>query len=430
MAMLSGGTFLGQLLIVAVSPVLTRLYGPEAFGALAVFMGPAAILAMVAALRLEFAVPLAREEDEAVGVVHLCLVTAALMAALTALAAWLLAPWFAAATGVPGLRGLLWLLPVTVLCSGLAVPLNYWSIRQGTFRANSANRLVAAGGQAGGQLALGAAGAGGAGLILGYCLGPLAAFLHFALSLTAAERARLFRVRWSGLWPLARRHWRFPAYTAPSSLLTSSTQLLPAVLLAVLYGPAVAGWFGLGQRVMGLPVRLLSHAASQVFLGEAQRFADPAAARRLFVRSAAGFAAVGLVGTAPVVLFGPSLFALVFGAEWREAGLMAAILVPHHLARFVGNPVSQTLNIYGRQGLYLASSAANGAALVLSFGLGWALELGPMRVIMLYSIGTALAYLLALGLAWRVVKAGGLGAAPATPGRGGDAAMVAGGAEA
>ena len=422
LAMLSGGTFLGQLLLVATSPVLTRLYGPEAFGALAVFSGLAAILAMVSALRFEFAVPVAREEDEAVGLVGLGFVTAGATTLLVALGVWLLAPWLARATAIPGLAGLLWLLPLTALCNGLSLPLAYWSIRQGTFRVNGANKLIQAGGQATSQLALGAAGAGTPGLILGYALGPLVMLVHLLGSLPAAERVRLLVVRWRRLWPLARRHWHYPAYSAPAALLTSSTQLLPAVLLAVLYGPVAAGWFGLGQRVMGLPVKLLAQAASQVFLGEAPRLGDDAAVRRLFLRSTAGFALTGLVGMAPVLVLGPWLFALVFGEAWREAGVMAALLVPQHLARFVVMPVSQTLNIYGRQELHLVASAANGAALVLAFALGWWLGLGAMRVVLLYSIGTTLAYVLYLGFAWRVVRAGGLSRAE---GRGGADAAAA-----
>ena len=421
LAMLSGGTFLGQLLLVATSPVLTRLYGPEAFGALAVFSGLAAILAMVSALRLEFAVPVAREEEEAVGLVGLGLVTAGLTTLLVALSVWLLGPWLARATEIPELAGLLWLLPLTALCNGFSLPLAYWSIRRGTFRVNGANKLVQAGSQAASQLALGAAGTGTPGLVLGYALGPLAMLAHLLGSLPAAERARLLAVRWGRLWPLARRHWHYPAYSAPAALLTSSTQLLPAVLLAVLYGPAVAGWFGLGQRVMGLPVKLLAQAASQVFLGEVPRLGDDAAVRRLFLRSTAGFALTGLVGMAPVLVLGPGLFALVFGEAWREAGVMAALLVPQHLARFVVMPVSQTLNVYGRQELHLVASALGGAALVLAFAAGWWLGLGPMRVILLYSVGTTLAYLLYLAFAWRVVRAGGL-----TPAEGaGDTAAAA-----
>jgi O-antigen/teichoic acid export membrane protein len=231
--------------------------------------------------------------------------------------------------------------------------------------------------------------------------------VHFARLLPAHERVWMLRLRWERLWPLARRHWHYPAYSAPSALLQSSTLLLPAVLLAALYGPVIAGWFGLGQRVMALPVKLLGQAASQVFLGEAPKLSNDAEVRRLFLRSTAGFAALGLLGMAPVLLFGPWLFALVFGAGWREAGLMAAILVPQHLARFVVTPVSQTLNIYGRQELHLVASLANGAALVIAFGLGYGAGLEAMTVLMIYSVGTSLAYALYLGFAWQVVRKGG-----------------------
>ena len=159
---------------------------------------------------------------------------------------------------------------------------------------------------------------------------------------------------------------------------------------------------------MALPVKLLAQAASQVFLGEAPKLGDDAAVRRLFMRSTAGFALLGLLGMAPVLLFGPWLFAFVFGAGWREAGLMAAILVPQHLARFVVTPVSQTLNIYGRQELHLVASLANGGALLIAFGLGYLAGLGAMTVLVLYSIGTTLSYALYLGFAWRVVEKGGI----------------------
>jgi O-antigen/teichoic acid export membrane protein len=69
MAMLSGGTLAGQLLVVASSPILTRLYDPPAFGALAVFSSLLAIFVIASAFRYEFAIPIARDEEEAVELV-------------------------------------------------------------------------------------------------------------------------------------------------------------------------------------------------------------------------------------------------------------------------------------------------------------------------------------------------------------------------
>ena len=60
---------------------------------------------------------------------------------------------------------------------------------------------------------------------------------------------------------------------------------------------------------------------------------------------------------APVLFAGPTLFALVFGDAWRAAGEIVQLLVPLYLTRFVVTPVSQTLNILGRQKLHLVSSS-------------------------------------------------------------------------
>jgi O-antigen/teichoic acid export membrane protein len=68
-AMLSGGTLLGQLVLAGSSPVLTRLYGPAAFGGLAVFMSLWSILVVMAACRYEFAVPVVPDERDAAGLV-------------------------------------------------------------------------------------------------------------------------------------------------------------------------------------------------------------------------------------------------------------------------------------------------------------------------------------------------------------------------
>ncbi|HEX6016229.1 MAG TPA: oligosaccharide flippase family protein, partial [Geminicoccaceae bacterium] len=420
LAVLSSGTLLGQLLLVASSPTLTRLYGPEAFGVLAVFTALSAVLGMAAAMRYEFAVPVA-PEAEVPGLVWVGLAAAALLALLTALGVWVAGPWLAALTATPALAPLLWLLPGVVLLNGLALPLGYWSIRRGTVRVNAANRLIYTGGQVVPQLALGFAGGGAGALVLGYAAGSVAQLAHLLWTLPAAQRAQLAAVRLRELWPLARRHWHYPAYSAPSALLQAGTQLAPAVLLAALYGPAAAGWFGLGQRVVGLPTKLLANAASQVFIGEAPRLGDDAAVQRLFLRSTGGFALLGLAGLAPVALVGPALFALVFGEDWRAAGTMAALLVPQHLARFVVVPVSQTLNLYRRQDLHLVASIANALAFGLAFGLALPLGLGVMEVVAFYSAGTTIAYLIYLWFAWRVARRGGLDAAAASASTASDA---------
>src|SRR5687767_6575903 len=115
LALLSGGTLLGQLLLVLVSPLLTRLYVPAEFGVLAVFMSLNGILGGIASLRYEHRVIAARDEADAVDMVWVTLIASFAYAAAAVLVVWLIGDAFTRWIDTPALAPMLWLLPPTLL---------------------------------------------------------------------------------------------------------------------------------------------------------------------------------------------------------------------------------------------------------------------------------------------------------------------------
>lgn len=420
-ALLSTGVMAGQAVAVLVSPLLTRLYTPEEFGLFAIVSALSGILGTSIGLRYELAVPACRDEAEAARTVALTMLAGAAVALLLTLGIALGGAALARALGSPEVQPLLWLLPPMLLLWGWGQPLVYWSIRRGSFRMNAINRTLQLASQAFGQLALALPVGGGLGLTLGYGFGYLLRLAHHLWVLPAQAWQELRAVRPRPLWQLAREHWRYPVFSLPSALLQSAAQFLPALLLAPLYGPAVAGLFALAQRMLDVPIRLLSNTASEAFLGEVARL-EPAAVQRVFLRTARRFLAVGLVGMAPLLLAGPPLFALAFGEPWRDAGTMVQCLVPVSLARFVVIPISQTLYVVRRQDLHLISATLNLAALAAAFLLGWWLGLGPLATLLIYSLGSSVAWLIYGLSCWWAVRAHALAPPPpatAPEGRGG-----------
>ncbi|MGD9510615.1 MAG: lipopolysaccharide biosynthesis protein, partial [Geminicoccaceae bacterium] len=257
--------------------------------------------------------------------------------------------------------------------------------------------------QSAAQLGLGWLGFHSWGLLAGFILGCVVRLVHLFHGLTRADRHLLVSIPLEQVRRQASRHWHYPAYSAPSGLLEAGTQLMPALLLAVMFGPAVAGWFGLGQRLMSLPIRLMSQAARQVFLSEAVE-RNPRGLYRLFKRSSWIFLAVGLSGMLPVALAGPWLFEVGFGLQWRTSGEIVQLLVPLYLTRFVVTPVSQTLNIVGRQGLHLVSSTLDASLLMASFGCAWVFGLGVLPTVALFSACSTFAYLVYFTLTWHAIR--------------------------
>jgi O-antigen/teichoic acid export membrane protein len=405
LSIMAGGTLVGQALVVLSSPFLTRFFTPEEFGVFAVFAALAVILATIGALRFEFAVLVAADDEDAAALVMVTIVAAAAMALLQAFLIWRIEGWFVAVVDTPALAGWLWLLPPVTFTWCMGSALAQWSIRCNTYAVNGFNRTLQLGSQAGGQVALGLLGAGTPGLIIGYVGGYVVMVLHYLRYLPTSDRLLFLSRRPAALWRNARVHWRYPAFAFPSGLLHSSCDLAPVFLIAALYGPTMAGWYGLGQRVLAMPMQMLSQVASQIFLGET-RGLDGDALYRLFLRTLTLFTGLGVLGMLPLLLYGPELFALVFGAPWRDAGLIVQLLVPLYLVRFIVQPVSQLLYALKRQAIHLLSAGFNALALIASFGAGYAFELNAYATILLYSLSSSLAFLFYLGISWHLARQG------------------------
>ena len=399
---LASGTIVGQAIVVASSPLLTRLFTPAEFGQFAVLAAVIAITGIAACWRFEFAVLALPDDADAAAVLRAAIVVAAAMTLATTAAVWFLGDWFVVLVDATPLAPWLWLIPCAVLIWGLGGLGTYWSLRRGNYRRNGLNRTLTLGTQAGGQIAFGLLGTGSPGLVLGYLCGYVVRLMHHAALIAPNDRRLLLAPTWRDAWRVARENWRYPVFSAPSSLLHTLCEMLPAIAIAALFGPATAGLYALAHRLMGLPVKLLGEAASHVFFGEGRALTGPDL-QRFFLRTMCLFIALGVIGMLPILLFAPPLFALVFGEAWREAGVIVQLLVPLHFARFIAGPVSQLFIVIKRQDIYFYSATLNLTAILFVFVVGYMFSFGTNMTILLFSIASAAVFAVELGAAARLV---------------------------
>lgn len=354
---LLSGTGASMALVLASTPILSRIYSPEMFGVLAVFTSVLAIGSSFASLCYEMAIPLAENDETALNALALSMAILAGMSLLMAGAIMLSGQQFVIALDCQSLAPYLWLLPVGFLSGGAYQILSYWAFRKEAFREIAATRLSQGLGTVAIQVCSGLISRGAMGLLAGDIAGRLAGV--GVLSRHAARSWAPGVITPDRLRFVAARYVKFPKFNVTANLLTAIATNIPVLMLSRYFGANVAGIYALTFRVLRAPIVLLGQAVGQAF------FARAASMNRnrenlgvLTERTAVALFTVGLPVFTFLIVEGPGLFAVVFGERWRDGGAYARLLAPWFLLWLVANPLSGLFTVREWQGGTLLFSAA------------------------------------------------------------------------
>ncbi|WP_343044902.1 oligosaccharide flippase family protein [Methanofollis tationis] len=388
---LVGGTAISQAIVILASPILTRMYGPEAFGLLSLFTSVTAIIAVIVCMRYEMAIMLPESDLEAANLLAGCLLVTCLISGLTLFFA-LNGDLVAGMMNAPELARYLWLAAPSVFFSGVFLSLNSWNSRTKHFGrlsvATVASKVLATGT----QLGAGAAGyATGGSLIAASVFGQIIATVALAGQIWREDRDIFSGVRKKEIYLGFIRYKKFPLIDTWSALLNTLSWQLPVFLLAFYFSPVVVGWYALGMRMLQFPMSLIGKAISQVFF---QRSAEFRSDERfpLFVTQV--FRMLVVTGMFPILLvtvFGSDLFGVVFGETWTEAGLYAQILSIWAFVWFISSPLSTLYVVFEKQGFGLTFNLLNMISRLVSLVIGGVLG-SPTMALALFALSGVFTY--------------------------------------
>lgn len=399
-----GGTAAGQAVVFLAAPLLSRLYPPEVFGPFAVINAVVLPFATFATMRLDLAVPVPDADEDADGLVTLGLRAAATVTLTGVLVALVAGGSIARLVGVPaGQERLLVWIPVVGGLMAAFTLLNQAAIRARLYGAIARRNLLQSLGVTVAQVGLGLLGWTAHGLAAGLALGQLLGVVSLAASLRA-----------HGAWPLRhrpgpgllRRYRSFPLVMMPSGVVNALGVQAPVVLVSAFYSATVAGWLGMAQRVLAMPISLIGLALAQVYLGEfgAARRAGSTRLERIFLRTSAQLAAVGLALAAVLAVAGPWLFATFLGARWEHSGEYTRALAVGLAAQMVASPLSQTLIVMGHQMQQAVWDVSRLALVVAAVVLAHAAGLNGTETMWVIGLTSFATYLAAWLLSWRAIR--------------------------
>lgn len=409
-AQIAFGTAAGQAVLIAITPILSRLYNESDFAILQVFTGVVAFTAVLASLRLELAIPLAKDDHQARSVLRAGLLGAVAVACLVFVVGLATEPLWARTAPLKGLAHAWWLVPFTLAAIAVFQLISAVLVRGENYRDLATRNTSQSLGTAAAQLGFGFGGMRPLGLLLGLSIGRM-----FGLA-SVFGRRRLFPpdpsgaarqpVTFSDMGAALQRFRRFPLVTTWSGLMNVAGQYAPFFVFALLFTEQQTGWLAFTARVLALPVTVIGQAVAQVFIGRganAQRGAtgDLPRLTKLAVKR---LAMVGVLPAIALAVLAPWAFDLIFGSNWHRAGQYAQVMAIAFLAQFVAGPVANVFNLLERQGVALLSDSVRLVLVVAAPVVVWYLHGSDLIAVAAYAGVLTFSYLGVLALAWGVLR--------------------------
>jgi O-antigen/teichoic acid export membrane protein len=311
-------------------------------------------------LRFDIAIAMPENDDDAVNVLCLAVVCAAVISILLEIVLLVTHAQLVAWIRQPDLEPYLWLVPIGVFLAAGYTALTFWAIRRRNFTAMARTRIAQASAAAGVQAGFGWLGSNSLGLILGPLVNTGLGFIGLGYRMVRTDGRLLRLVTWPRMRSVFVTYRGYPKYSALEALSNSAGMQLPIILIAALAAGPEAGFLLLALSIIQAPMGLLGNAIAQVYLSRA-----PEEFRRdnLSAFTSKVFGGLFKSGLGPLAFAGilaPALFAKVFGPEWHRAGVLLAWMTPWFMMQFLAAPVSMGL---------LVSNHQRAALLLQLFGL-------------------------------------------------------------
>jgi O-antigen/teichoic acid export membrane protein len=399
------GTAGAQALTMLFMPIITRLYGPEAYGVLGVFMGATLMLIPIAALTYPTAIVLPKRDADARAIVRLSLLLAVVVASLVAIALYFGGTAAVEFMGIASISPYLMLLPVVMFFGACLESAQQWLIRKQLFRVTAKvaithsllhNSIRSVGGLLMATPTV---------LVVTTAFGQLLHAVMLFLGIRA-HNARTDLVEERRVEPPprllepAKTYIDFPMFRAPQILINAVSQNMPTLVLAAYFGPAVAGFFALCKQALTMPTHLIGKSVADVYypkLIQAIHRQEPITG--MLAKAVAGLAVIGLFPFGFVFLTGPWLFAFVFGAEWETAGHFARWMALAEYAIFISRPCTVAFPALQMQRLSLCFEIFSTSLRLTALFVGAAVLGEGLSTVIAFSFASILIYCVLIAIA-------------------------------
>ncbi len=354
---LISGTAIAQALSLIFSPIISRIYNPEDFGFFAIFMSVVSGIAVIACGRFELTILLPEKEEDAQKNKSIALLFCISISSITTIVMTILFALNIVESVYYLLTGVLvFTFGIYQINTNLALRSKNYKLIAKSRVINSVINVIL-------STSFGLFKCLHVGMILATLVGQTMGNSLFKYPFFYQKINKSYLL---SLKPTIIKYKHFLQFNTLQAL--SDMFMINAMyyMLPFFYSSSLMGLYALAIRILQAPISLIGSSLAQVFYQQATQYYNDNKPLNGLIKSTLYKAAiVALPIPIILILFGPSLFSLVFGERWEAAGNLARILSPWIYFDFIRSTISQIPLILNKQKELFRYSIAGNFILVL-----------------------------------------------------------------
>ena len=384
---LGSGTAISQVLGIIFVPILTRIYPPEIYGTLAVFTSLLTILTVGSSLKYEFSFLLAEKDEDAEYLLILCFLIVGILTIILLVILIVFGDFLATIFNFEFMKPYYLLFCIGFLGISVYQILTYWAIRSKNYTTITQTRVTQSIIGSLSKIILGILSFGSLGLICGDIIGRIVGIGTLGKTILPKIWRSIHNLDYNKMRSLANRYRKFPTFSFPSGFINEIALRGPTLFLSIIFGFQIVGLFSLSYTILVLPVSIVSSSMAQVYYGESSELLRQKSdkiltfyqetTRKLFLFGA------------PLIFIGaiisPLVFPIIFGSDWKDAGMFALPLSIMVVAQFVVSSTDR-LELYGYNQWELYWNIWRTIMVIAGFYLAYLLHFSPLVTVFLYSV--------------------------------------------
>lgn len=346
---LFSGSVIGQLILFASIPFLTRMFSKEAFGVYALFSSSIILLKPLISLNYELAIILPKRDKDAINVFAFNILIIFIFSILLFLIIYFFQFKIVTLLNIKRLSYFIYFIPLSVFLIGSISTVDYWNIRLNAYKYVSIGSISKSTSLSASQLITGLSIFKHIGLIPGLIIGQFFNLIIICPLVLKNISELKKHISIKRMLFLASKYKDIPIFNTISTFINTLSNELPVLLITRFFGLGEAGVYGLAIKVSKTPPGIIGQSISQVFFREASSiYNSNENLYNFIIKTYKTLFLIALFIFIPLVIVSFYLD-IIFGNEWNNVGIQVRILLPWLFMMFLNSPISSLITILNKQ---------------------------------------------------------------------------------